>query len=96
LDSFETFPPLDYKGGDIGDFGGFNVFAFNVYSSDGADFGTFAAGCTATCFGPRFILIHYDVSVFAAEFEIKSVDSFKFIADSNTSSAENATVRINY
>jgi len=96
LDSFETFPPLDYKGGDIGDFGGFNVFAFNVYSSDGADFGTFAAGCTATGFGPRFVLVHYDVGVFASEFEVKSVDPFEFIADSNASGAENATVRVDY
>jgi hypothetical protein len=87
-------PPLNNELGDTRVFGVLDVFVFNINGADGADFGAFAAGRAASCVCPLLVLIHYYLFVFAAEFKVKSVDSLDFIADADTSCAEDAAVSV--
>ena len=77
-------------------FGVLNHFAFNVDGADWADFGAFTAGGAAAGFAPFLVLIHDDLCVFAAEFEVKCVGAFDLVADADASCAEYASVAVNY
>jgi hypothetical protein len=69
-------------------------FSFNVDGADWANFGAFAARGARARITPMLIKVHNNLRVFAAQFEVKSVNTFDFVAYPYASSAQDAPVSV--